>query len=151
MDAQVHILCSNCEKVLVELPKEKRNNDNVKNIENETHEGKGTNEDKTIEEEKEPSLNFKSMSPDEEESSFCEIKIDYSKKEHVPSNSRITEETISKMESADVRFGDATLKKFEPTMDKIRRMAGYYYMLLRILVNLLDIVTLPPLDKENVH
>ena len=79
MDAQVHILCSNCEKVLVELPKEKRNNDNVINIEKETNEGKGTNEDKTIEEEKEPSLNFKSMSPDEEESSFCEIQIDYSK------------------------------------------------------------------------
>ena len=120
MEPQVHILCSNCEKVLVELPKEKRNNPKVINVEEEI------NEDKTTEEDKEPSLNFKSMSPDEEESSFCEIKIDYSKKERVQSSSRIAEEMISKIESPDVRVGDTTLKKFDHTIDKIRRIAGYY-------------------------
>ena len=133
MDAQVHVLCSNCEKVMVELQKDKRNKEeSVINIEKETTvEEKPNNEkieatiDNTIEEDKEPSLNFKSMSPDEEESSFCEIKIDYSKKERARSHSRAAEDMILTDETLEtVGFGDATLKKFEPTIDKIRMIAG---------------------------
>ena len=133
MDAQVHVLCSNCEKVMVELQKDKRNKEeSVINIEKETTvEEKPNNEkievtiDNTIEEDKEPSLNFKSMSPDEEESSFCEIKIDYSKKERARSHSRAAEDMILTDETLEtVGFGDATMKKFEPTIDKIRMIAG---------------------------
>ena len=133
MDAQVHVLCSNCEKVMVELQKDKRNKeDSVINIEKETIvEEKPSDEkievtiDNTIDEEKEPSLNFKSISPDEEESSFCEIKIDYSKKERARSHSRAAEDMILTDETLEtVGFGDATMKKFEPTIDKIRMIAG---------------------------
>ena len=134
MEAQVHILCSNCEKVLVELPKENQNKESVINIEEETMaDKKMTKEKKEIngatsnEEEKEPSLNFKSMTPDDEESSFCEIKIDYSKKERKRSSLRLAEDMILKEEILERRkpsFGDATMKKLEPTIDKIRRIAG---------------------------
>ena len=132
MDAQVHVLCSNCEKVMVELQKDKRNKESVINIEKETILEEKPNDDKievkidnTIEEDKEPSLNFKSMSPDEEESSFCEIKIDYSKKERARSHSRAAEDMILTDETLEtVGFGDATMKKFEPTIDKIRMIAG---------------------------
>ena len=134
MEAQVHILCSNCEKVLVELPKENQNKESVINIEEEKMDDQSKNKEKkemedasTNEEEKEPSLNFKSMTPDGEDSSFCEIKIDYSKKERKRSSLRLAEDMILKEDILERRkpsFGDATMKKLEPTIDKIRRIAG---------------------------
>ena len=134
MEAQVHILCSNCEKVLAELPKENQNKESVINIEEKKMDDQITSEEKkeigdaaTNEEEKDPSLNFKSMTPDAEDSSFCEIKIDYSKKERKRSSLRLAEDMILKEEILERRkpsFGDATMKKLEPTIDKIRRIAG---------------------------
>ena len=76
MEEQVHILCSHCEKVLVEVQKEKTKGDEVINLE----EGKLLKNQKCIQ--KETSLDFKSESQEElDKSSLCEIKIDYSKNE----------------------------------------------------------------------
>ena len=118
METQVHILCSHCEKVLVEIPKEKRNAEIVSDIKQEpvAIEPKST--------EKDASLNFKSDSQEEEESSFCEIKIDYSKNENIPSSAKLGGEIFNKMELSEPGLSDSTKKKRNPTLDRFRRMAG---------------------------
>ena len=128
MDAQVHILCSHCEKVLVEVPKEKRKTENVINVEGEDPLSKVIKSD-----ENEASLNFMSESQDEVESSYCEIRIDYSKTENVPSTSKSGGEIQAKLESVETghrkgsveRKVSGTFKKLEPTIEHIRRIVGY--------------------------
>ena len=127
MEAQAHILCSHCEKVLVEVPKEKTKTENVFDVEEEKPLSKVKKCD-----ENEASLNFKSESQDEEESSYCEIKIDYSNTENAPSISKSGGEIQPKLESVESghrkgsveRKVSGTFKKLEPTIDHIRRIVG---------------------------
>ena len=123
MEPQVHILCSHCEKVLVEVPKDKTKTEKVITIEEEPIQ--------TLikRDEKEPSLDFKSESQEEaDESSFCEIKIDYSKNENAKSAAKSSGDVHTKLEQparSSERKLSVTLKKLDPTFDKLRRIVGY--------------------------
>ena len=114
MEAQVHILCSHCEKVLVEVPKEKvqTQKGNVSNIPE-----KPSSVEKTTNKIESP-LNFKSESQEEEESSYCEIKIDYSKNENIQSASRLTGEIRRKSIIPESGTIDST------ALDRVKRIMG---------------------------
>ena len=124
MEAQVHILCSHCEKVLVEVQKDKTKNDRVINIEEEPLQNVNKRD------EKRSSLDFKSESQEElDESSFCEIKIDYSKNEKAPSSAKSGRDIHTKLEQPEASFSErklsGTLRKLDPALDKLRRIVGY--------------------------
>ena len=125
MEAQVHILCSHCEKVLVEVQKKKSNNDEVIDIEKEPSEKDEENGKRGS------SLDLKSESQDEEEDelSFCEIKIDYSKNENSQLSVNSGGEVQSKLDQQEAEIAErkvsGTFRKFEPTLDKLRMIAGY--------------------------
>ena len=135
MEAQVHILCSHCEKVLVEVQKKKSNNDEVIDIENELSE----KADKSGKRESSFDLKSESQDEEEDESSICEIKIDYSKNENSQLSANSGGEIQSKLDQQGPgtaeRKVSGTFRKFEPTLDKLRMIAGYeirkYYFLLR--------------------
>ena len=124
MEAQVHILCSHCEKVLVEVQKEKMKADEVINVE----EGQLLKNQKCIK--KESSLDFKSESQEElDESSLREIKIDYSKNEMSGLGEKVGAENQFKMTQQGSGFikrkFPGTCRRLELVIVKLKMIRRY--------------------------
>ena len=132
MEARVHILCSHCEKVLVEVPKEKIKDETTSNLKVASLENNLTCNEQEITE--------MSTSDDEEhgDDEHREIEIDYGYKSKNPTSVSKQEFTGNPVVSRDCEkgFADSTLKKLEPAIEKIRRLTGYgFYFKIKKLHN----------------
>ena len=120
MEIQTHILCSHCEKILVEVPKGKSKFETVSDLR------VGTLENKIECLAEEPSVSR--CDEDKISVSNCEINIDYGKSENSVSVFKSGGEINTTAIDPESGLADTTRRKPDSALNKIRKIIVYATM-----------------------